>query len=1041
MTNEPRSPKNEHDAMRGGRDDAGERRNSMRSTNDATSAGSDDMSEAQITLHEKLCAYILGEANDDERAEVERALTLSAELRAEREQLEATIGLVRNSMSNGETLSPEATTDVLSRANAKRPRPWYLSVPMRIAAGIAAITIAYAVYESQSDRPMAERVAELGSSSSRRTIGSAADSSVLAKAEQKQTAQSSIAPLSAGEDARAEIAPSASTLSNAERSDRELFAALPSAANAPASSANSIGNASRDEGALDVVDRAAANRQANESDEHVTSVAVGTGGSAPQLADKKTGTYRGPGDSTPGASGASTNGTHESSGAVVARSAGLQSNGLSSASAAGAGPTGPSSGGPTVTSEQVNQAQRRNGVGLSRFGETAVRMAAPSSSSTPTGAERLRSLGYPSDDESRKDELAATSARKLNRLGYTSDGADDSSDGSAGLPQPLRGLGYVGDSDDDVKLRALQDSLKMYRPEHHKYQAIQEEIARLTSHRELTPEQRDQLIDQQCRLILERCHRRPDERPRDMYFRFWGDNAFQLALLEPQSTFSADVDTASYALARRYLNEGHLPEKAQVRTEEFVNYFKPDVAAPREGTFAIQTELAPSRFSNDANRAMLRVVVRGRDVTKQERKPLALTFVIDCSGSMVEQNRLEMVKHAIRLLLTQLDGNDSIAIVAFSSDARMILPMTSASRRDLIESALFPLKPENSTNSEAGLKMGYEAALAGINSNANNRVVFLSDGVANVGETDPQKLADGVKRIREKGIYLNSIGVGMNNHNDALLEQLADKGDGVCNYIDSEDEAKRVMVDNFIGAMETIARDVKIQVEFDPARVDRYRLLGYENRFIANKDFRNDRIDAGEVGAGHQVCALYELELASRAPQDDAQKPLATVRLRWKAPRDVKRPDANEEATEIERPVIASSMTSYEGASFGYKRAVIVAQFAEFLRRSSHARGRSFDDLIAEAQKLEKQGDDHDVAELVTLLEKSRSLILASLPQCDELCQTIDVIRKNQILRAEHDMLSLERDQKTLDELAKQNAELEARIRELLRRRLEAKSK
>jgi Ca-activated chloride channel family protein len=553
----------------------------------------------------------------------------------------------------------------------------------------------------------------------------------------------------------------------------------------------------------------------------------------------------------------------------------------------------------------------------------------------------------------------------------------------------------------------------------------------------LTPEQRERFVDEQCRRILEYCYRRPDERPRDMYFRFWGDNAFQLAALDAQSTFSVDVDTASYTLARRYLNEGHLPEKAQVRTEEFVNYFKPDVAAPREGTFAIQTELAPSRFSNDANRTMLRVAVRGREVTKQERKPLALTFVIDCSGSMQEQNRLEMVKHAIRLLVNQLDANDSIAIVAFSSDARMVLPMTSAARKDLIESALYPLKPENSTNSEAGLRMGYEAALAGINANAQNRVVFLSDGVANVGETDPSRLADGVKRIREKGIYLNSIGVGMNNHNDALLEQLADKGDGVCNYIDSLDEARRVMVDNFTGAMETIARDVKIQVEFDPAQVYRYRLLGYENRFIANQDFRNDKIDAGEVGAGHQVCALYELELAAKPAQDAAPKPLATVRLRWKAPRDVRHPDANEEASEIAKPVVARETTSYEGASFGYKRAVVAAQFAEFLRRSTHARNRSFDDLLAEATKLTKQGEDKDVSELAALIEKSRSLILANPSACDDLCQTIDVIRRNQILRAEHDMLAIERDQKTLDEIAKQNAELEARIRELLRKKLE----
>jgi Ca-activated chloride channel family protein len=241
--------------------------------------------------------------------------------------------------------------------------------------------------------------------------------------------------------------------------------------------------------------------------------------------------------------------------------------------------------------------------------------------------------------------------------------------------------------------------------------------------------------------------------------------------------------------------------------------------------------------------------------------------------------------------------------------------------------------------------------------------------------------------------------------------------------------------------METIARDVKIQVEFDPAQVYRYRLLGYENRFIANQDFRNDKIDAGEVGAGHQVCALYELELANNVTQDGPPRPLASVRLRWKAPRNVDHPQANEEASEVEKQVSARQLTSYEGASFGYKRAVLVAQFAEFLRRSTHARGRSFDDLLSEAKKLEKQAADADFSELVSLLDKSRSLILANVSSCDELCQTIDVVRRNQILRAEHDLLSIERDQKTLDDLARQNAELEARIRELLRRKMEQKVK
>ncbi len=557
---------------------------------------------------------------------------------------------------------------------------------------------------------------------------------------------------------------------------------------------------------------------------------------------------------------------------------------------------------------------------------------------------------------------------------------------------------------------------------------------------QLTPEQRAQLLDQECRRVFDGCRRRPDERPRDMFFRYWGDNPFEITALDSLSTFSVDVDTASYALARRYLVEDKLPEKAQIRTEEFVNYFKADVAAPTHGTFAIHTDLAPSRFAQPANSTWtLRVVVRGKELAKEERKPLHLTCVIDCSGSMREQNRMETVKDTLRLLLTQLKGGDMVGLVAFSTEARQILPLTSVTNRGLIEVAIQQLAPDGWTNSEAGLKLGYETALAGLDANSTNRVVFLSDGVANQGVTDPVQLSESLKPIREKGVYLNTIGVGMNNHNDTLLEQLADKGDGMCSYVDDMREAKRVMMDNFMGSVETIARDVKIQVEFDPAQVTRYRLLGYENRAIADADFRNDKVDAGEVGAGHQVTALYEIE---RNLTVAGEKPLATVRLRYKAPRIVNGP-ANEEATEMApHEVRASQQTSFEGADAGYRRAVIVGQFAEFLRRSVNARGRSIDELLAEAHKLELQlPQDTDFHEFVALAERSKLLVLRNLPNCDELCQSIDAYRTWQFQCAQAERLSHERQQQIVEDLARQNRDMEEKIRELLRRRLESTPK
>jgi Ca-activated chloride channel family protein len=398
-------------------------------------------------------------------------------------------------------------------------------------------------------------------------------------------------------------------------------------------------------------------------------------------------------------------------------------------------------------------------------------------------------------------------------------------------------------------------------------------------------------------------------------------------------------------------------------------------------------------------------------------------------------NRIEMVKHALRLLLAELDGNDTVAIVAFSNEARLVLPATPAAQRGLIESAIHPLAPNGGTNAEAGLLMGYEAALVGLRANANNRVVFLSDGVANVGQTDQDRITAEVARHRKEGVYLNTIGVGMSNHNDVLLEQLANTGDGICNYIDSPAEARRALVENFTGQFEPIARDVKVQVEFDPQQVHRWRLLGYENRAIDDRDFRNDAVDAGELGAGHQVVALYEVERTLAA----VDAPLATVRLRWKRPYEAGMGQtalaAGEEASEIEQPVFTRG-TSWEGTSAGYKRAVLVAQFAEILRRSSHARGDSLDALLRDLEPLARDGDA-DLRELFDLVRQSRELIVRSLPACDELCLTIDEIRRWNLRQAELELLRVERDQEELEDLARRNAELEQRIRDLVRRKYE----
>jgi Ca-activated chloride channel family protein len=569
----------------------------------------------------------------------------------------------------------------------------------------------------------------------------------------------------------------------------------------------------------------------------------------------------------------------------------------------------------------------------------------------------------------------------------------------------------------------------------------------------LTDEQLAQRVEQEWRRLHAECQRYPNERPRDMYFRFWGDNAFVRTGEDAQSTFGADVDTASYALARRYLREGRAPERAQIRTEEFVNAFTPDLAPPTEETFGLSVELAPTPFGEDKNHWLVRVGVRGKEVAKGERQPLNLTFVVDTSGSMREQNRLELVKHAMRLLVSQLDARDTIAIVAYANDARQILAPTSAAHRDLIESAIHPLSPNGSTNAEAGLRMGYALAETNLVPGAHSRVVFLSDGVANVGQTDQDRINGDVKRFRDAGIFLNTIGVGMNNHNDTFLEQLANKGDGICDYVDDGAAAEKAIVERFTGAFVPIASDVKLQVEFDPAQVLRWRQLGYENRALADQDFRNDKIDAGEVGAGHQVTCLYEVELADELAKQDPAKALATLRVRWKAPKGARQDPHEIDVFEREATLsYGAAVGSFRAASPGFRRSALAAQFAEFLRRSSHARMDDYAALAGEVLALIEasprapaQGSGasgsftEEVAELADLVRRADGLGFGQRPPVTDLERTLDEYRRYQYLRATLQELRSEGDP-LLRQIEDMNRTLEQQIRDLLKGDLQKRS-
>ncbi|MEA3339370.1 MAG: von Willebrand factor type A domain-containing protein, partial [Chloroflexota bacterium] len=364
-----------------------------------------------------------------------------------------------------------------------------------------------------------------------------------------------------------------------------------------------------------------------------------------------------------------------------------------------------------------------------------------------------------------------------------------------------------------------------------------------------------------------------DEPYADMFFEDYGVNPFIDTEDDHFSTFAVDVDTGSYTLMRRYVNDGHLPPDESVRVEEYVNYFEqgyePPLDIEREGAFAIHLEGAPSLYGSERH-YLVRVGLKGYEIPPEERKDAVLTFVIDVSGSMDMENRLELVKQSLRLLVEELRPSDKIGIAVYGSQGHAILEHAPVAEADYILRAIDRLQPEGSTNAEEGLLIGYQMAAQAFDPQAINRVILCSDGVANVGNTGPDSILEQIRDYAGRGIYLTTVGFGMGNYNDVLMEQLANDGDGFYAYVDTLKEAERIFVRDLTSTLQVIARDAKIQVDFNPSVVRSYRLIGYENRDVADEDFRNDEVDAGEIGVGHSVTALYEIKFNSEAPERDA---------------------------------------------------------------------------------------------------------------------------------------------------------------------------
>ena len=448
-------------------------------------------------------------------------------------------------------------------------------------------------------------------------------------------------------------------------------------------------------------------------------------------------------------------------------------------------------------------------------------------------------------------------------------------------------------------------------------------------------------------------------------FKATGVNPMVTTVNQPFSTFSIDVDTASYTLSRNYMLKGQLPPAEAVRTEEFVNFFDYDYKPPVNKTFGVYIDCAPSKFGH--GQQLLKIGVKGRRLGREEQRGAVLTILVDTSGSMNTPDRIELAKKSLRMLVERLGPKDTVALVQYDNHARVVLPPTKAAERKAILAAIDALQCNGSTNLEEGMQRAYEVAGANFAPGAENRVLLLSDGAANLGTTTAEDILLKVESFRKQGIFCSVFGMGQGTYNDEMLGTLADKGDGVYRFIDSEQEARQVFVDDLAATLNTIARDVKIQVEFNPANVKSYRQLGYEKRQLKTEDFRNDAVDAGEVGSGQSVTALYELDLAPQA-QVGADI-VCTVRVRYMRT-DVKKIEEIEERFHL--PQVGRSFDAMDAR---FRLAACAAETAEILRGSPFAAGSEWNDVAAALRPVALELSlDSRVAELLRLVQGAKDM-------------------------------------------------------------------
>ena len=435
------------------------------------------------------------------------------------------------------------------------------------------------------------------------------------------------------------------------------------------------------------------------------------------------------------------------------------------------------------------------------------------------------------------------------------------------------------------------------------------------------------------------------------------ENSFVAVAQQPVTTFSADVDRAAYANVRRIIGYGQIPPKDAVRIEEMVNYFDYDYPAPEEGSVSplrVSPELAPAPWN--PNHLLLRIGLQAKKIDLAKAPPSNIVFLIDVSGSMDEDNKLPLLKSSFKMLLGQLRPDDKIAIVTYANGTKVALPSTSVKDKEKIIKVLDNLYASGGTSGGRGIQLAYEQAQKSFIKNGNNRIILATDGDFNIGINNTTDLEKFIEKQRESGIYMSVLGFGMGNYRDDMAETIADKGNGNYAYIDNITEAKKVLVNELSGTLFAVAKDVKLQLEFNPKYVKEYKLIGYENRMLANEDFTNDKKDAGEIGAGHTVTALYELvpsdgkvaqslryqsqELNEKGKGNE----LGFLKIRYKDPK-VK----DTKSVEITEPLVFNKKALKE-TSTDYRFAASVAEFGILLRDNSNKANATYDQVIELAE-------------------------------------------------------------------------------------------